>query len=100
MHQTLHRPASAPSARRLSSQQKNKESKPKTKTPESDGEKELTAREKEEREKVIDNLLERTKTLLGDKEVRNIEEMVSVICAHYFHPGNIWLLVLDNVLIL
>ena len=43
--------------------------KSKTKTTEKDEQKPLTAKEKEERDKVIDNLLERTKTLLGEKEV-------------------------------
>ena len=46
--------------------------KSKTKTTEKDEQKPLTAKEKEERDKVIDNLLERTKTLLGEKEVSKL----------------------------
>ena len=51
--------------------------KSKTKTTEKDEQKPLTAKEKEERDKVIDNLLERTKTLLGEKEVG---KLFAVLC--------------------
>ena len=71
LYQILHRPSSAPSGRLHSNHMKGKELKSRAKTPEKDRQKPLTDKEKEEREKVIDNLLERTKTLLGEKEVQS-----------------------------
>ena len=67
--QVLNRPSSAPTSKLHLNQQRGPGMKSKTKTIERDEQKPLTDKEKEERDKVIDNLLERTKTLLGEKEV-------------------------------
>ena len=67
--QVLNRPSSAPTSKLHLNQQRGLGVKSKTKATEKDEQKPLTAKEKEERDKVIDNLLERTKTLLGEKEV-------------------------------
>ena len=61
----LQRPCSAP----VNRHQKAKDNKSSVASGQKDGQAELTEKEKAEREKVIDNLLERTKTLLGEKEV-------------------------------
>jgi hypothetical protein len=68
--QTINRPASAPTYRRPRSAVKDKENKTSVKCKA--GKTEQVDLTTEEREKVIDNLLERTKNLAGDKEVLNI----------------------------
>lgn len=69
--QSVHgRPASAPTYRRPRSAVKSKDQKTKSdKTDKIDGKlKDLTEKEKMERDKVIDNLLERTRTLVDGSD--------------------------------
>ncbi|XP_053380586.1 uncharacterized protein LOC123547266 [Mercenaria mercenaria] len=65
----VNRPASASNYRRPRSAVKDKENKSQLKTKKTEDEnKELTEKDKDDREKVIDNLLERTKSLAANKE--------------------------------
>ena len=70
--QILQRPSSAP----VSRPQKTKETKSSVKSGQKDGQTVLTEKEKAERDKVIDNLLERTKTLIEEKQDDTSEETV------------------------